>query len=116
MAAETPICNFGEPARPFDLMGTDGKRYTLEDVRGPKGTLVIFMCNHCPYVKAVVDRRRAAGVARAVIMIVSVYAAGVTVNLDPVWPVFDKPEHLRIVNNWNVAEVSPDLTTVTSGI
>jgi hypothetical protein len=56
MAAETPICNFGEPARPFDLIGTDGKRYTLEDVRGPKGTLVIFMCNHCPYVKAVVDR------------------------------------------------------------
>jgi peroxiredoxin len=56
MAAETPICNFGEPARPFDLMGTDGKRYTLDDVRGPKGLLVIFMCNHCPYVKAVLDR------------------------------------------------------------
>jgi peroxiredoxin len=37
-------------------MATDGRRYTLEDVRGPKGTLVIFMCNHCPYVKAVLDR------------------------------------------------------------
>ncbi len=56
MAAETPICNFGEPAKPFDLPGTDGKRYTLEDVRGPRGTLVIFICNHCPYVKAVLDR------------------------------------------------------------
>jgi peroxiredoxin len=56
MAAETPVCNFGEPARPFDLPGTDGKRYTLEDVRGPKGTLVMFICNHCPYVKAVLDR------------------------------------------------------------
>ena len=56
MAAETPICNFGEPAKPFDLMGTDGKRYTLEDVRGPKGLLVMFICNHCPYVKAVLDR------------------------------------------------------------
>ena len=56
MAAETPICNFGEPARPFDLMGTDGKRYTLDDIRGPKGTLVMFICNHCPYVKAVLDR------------------------------------------------------------
>ena len=56
MAAETPICNFGEPAKPFDLMGTDGKRYTLKDVRGPKGLLVMFICNHCPYVKAVLDR------------------------------------------------------------
>jgi peroxiredoxin len=56
MAAETPVCNFGEPARPFDLPGTDGKRYTLDDVRGPKGTVVMFICNHCPYVKAVLDR------------------------------------------------------------
>jgi peroxiredoxin len=56
MAAQTPICNFGEPARPFDLPGTDGKRYTLDDVRGPKGLLVMFLCNHCPYVKAVLDR------------------------------------------------------------
>ncbi len=53
---ETPICNFGEPAKPFDLEGTDGRRYTLEGVRGPKGTLVMFICNHCPYVKAVLDR------------------------------------------------------------
>jgi peroxiredoxin len=53
---ETPICNFGEPARPFDLPGTDGKRYTLDDVRGRNGTLVMFICNHCPYVKAVLDR------------------------------------------------------------
>jgi peroxiredoxin len=56
MAAETPICNFGEKARPFALLATDGKRYTLEDIRGPKGTLVMFICNHCPYVKAVLDR------------------------------------------------------------
>jgi peroxiredoxin len=53
---ETPVCNFGEAAKPFDLPATDGKRYTLEDVRGPKGTLVMFICNHCPYVKAVLDR------------------------------------------------------------
>jgi peroxiredoxin len=56
MAAETPICNFGEPAKPFALKGTDGKTYTLDDVRGPKGLLVMFLCNHCPYVKAVLDR------------------------------------------------------------
>ncbi len=56
MAAETPICNFGEAAKPFDLLGTDGKRHTLDDVRGPNGLLVMFICNHCPYVKAVLDR------------------------------------------------------------
>lgn len=56
MAAETPICNFGEKAKPFELMATDGKRYSLEDVRGPKGVLVMFICNHCPYVKSVLDR------------------------------------------------------------
>jgi len=56
MAAETPLCNFGEPARPFALMATDGRRYNLEDVRGPNGLLVMFICNHCPYVKSVLDR------------------------------------------------------------
>jgi peroxiredoxin len=56
MAAQPPICNFGEPARAFDLPATDGKQYTLERARGAKGLLVIFMCNHCPYVKAVLDR------------------------------------------------------------
>ncbi len=50
MAAETPICNFGEPAHDFDLPGTDGRRHTLQDVRGERGTLVMFICNHCPYV------------------------------------------------------------------
>ena len=34
----------------------DGKTYSLADVRGPKGTLVVFICNHCPYVKASIDR------------------------------------------------------------
>ncbi|MGH6942857.1 MAG: thioredoxin family protein [Geminicoccaceae bacterium] len=56
MAAQTPICNFGEPAKPFDLPATDGKRYTLAGVRGRRGLLVMFICNHCPYVKAVLER------------------------------------------------------------
>jgi peroxiredoxin len=56
MAAETPICNFGEKAKPFELIATDGKHYSLEDISGQKGTLVMFICNHCPYVKSVIDR------------------------------------------------------------
>ena len=46
----------GWKARDFALSGTDGKTYSLADVRGPKGTLVVFICNHCPYVKASIDR------------------------------------------------------------
>jgi peroxiredoxin len=50
------ICDFGWKARNFTLKGVDGKTYALADVRGPKGTLVVFICNHCPYVKASIDR------------------------------------------------------------
>jgi peroxiredoxin len=50
------ICDFGWKARDFALRGTDGKTYTLADVRGPNGTLVVFICNHCPYVKASIGR------------------------------------------------------------
>ncbi len=56
MAAETPICDFGWQAPEFHLEGIDGRSYSLEDVRGAKGTLVIFICNHCPYVRSVIDR------------------------------------------------------------
>ena len=50
------ICAFGWKARDFALQGVDGKTYSLADVRGPNGTLVVFICNHCPYVKASIDR------------------------------------------------------------
>jgi peroxiredoxin len=43
----------GWQASDFELEGVDGKRYRLADVRGPKGAVVMFICNHCPYVKAV---------------------------------------------------------------
>jgi peroxiredoxin len=56
MAEETPICDFGWKAPSFTLPATDGKTYSLDGVRGPNGTLVMFICNHCPYVKAVIDR------------------------------------------------------------
>ncbi len=56
MAATSDICEFGWKARDFRLPGTDGKSYSLQDVRGPSGTLVMFICNHCPYVRGVIDR------------------------------------------------------------
>ena len=56
MAAQSPICDFGWKAVDFSLPGTDGSTWSLADVRGPNGTLVMFICNHCPYVKAVIDR------------------------------------------------------------
>ncbi len=56
MAETTPVCDFGWKAPGFRLPATDGKTYSLEDLRGPNGTLVMFICNHCPYVKAILDR------------------------------------------------------------
>lgn len=56
MAAETPVCEFGKPAPDFRLPGVDGRWWTLQEARGPNGVLVVFICNHCPYVKGVRDR------------------------------------------------------------
>jgi len=56
VAEQTPLCNFGWKAPDFALPGVDGKTYGLDDVKGENGTLVMFICNHCPYVKAVIDR------------------------------------------------------------
>ena len=52
---KTPICNFGEKAKDFNLKSTENKQITLKDIKGENGTLVMFICNHCPYVKAVIE-------------------------------------------------------------
>ena len=56
VALETPICDFGWKAPGFNLIGIDNKYYSLDDIRGNNGTLVMFICNHCPYVKSVIHR------------------------------------------------------------
>lgn len=56
MSANTPVCDFGWQAPDFSLKATNGKTYSLGDIAGGNGTLVMFICNHCPYVLAVIDR------------------------------------------------------------
>lgn len=56
VAVASPLLASGSPAPDFDLPGTDGKHWSLADCRGERGTLVMFICNHCPYVQAVLDR------------------------------------------------------------
>ena len=51
---KTPICNFGEKAKDFHLLSTENKKVSLDDIKGENGTLIMFICNHCPYVKAVI--------------------------------------------------------------
>ena len=52
----TPICDFGQSAPGFSLPGVDGRDWTLQDCAGPNGLLVMFICNHCPYVKAINEK------------------------------------------------------------
>lgn len=56
VSLQPPICDFGRKAADFDLLGVDGKRYSLGNSRGKNGLLVMFICNHCPYVKSIRER------------------------------------------------------------
>ncbi len=56
VSLQTPVCEFDRPAPDFSLPGVDGKIWTRDDCKGEKGLLVMFICNHCPYVKAVIHR------------------------------------------------------------
>ena len=64
MAASPTDIVFDAPAPEFDLPGVDGRRYRFADVAGEKGTVIVFICNHCPYVLAVIDRLAADARAR----------------------------------------------------
>ena len=54
MPIKTPICDFGQAAKSFELKSTTNKIINLNDIRGENGTLIMFICNHCPYVVAVI--------------------------------------------------------------
>ena len=53
MSIQTPICDFDKKALPFELKSTNNKIISLNNIRGKNGTLIMFICNHCPYVKAI---------------------------------------------------------------
>jgi peroxiredoxin len=52
---KTPLCNFGEKIKEFKLISTEGTFISLKDIKGQNGTLIMFICNHCPYVKAIIE-------------------------------------------------------------
>ena len=54
MPLKTPICDFGQAAKSFELKSTNNEIIKLDDIKGENGTLIMFICNHCPYVKAVI--------------------------------------------------------------
>ena len=56
MPEVTPICQFGTKAIPFSLNGVNNQKYSLDQIKGKNGTLIVFICNHCPYVKGVINR------------------------------------------------------------
>jgi len=51
---KTPVCDFGKKAEDFELKSIDNKLISLKDIKGKKATLIMFICNHCPYVKAII--------------------------------------------------------------
>jgi peroxiredoxin len=91
MAATAATCDFGQPAPDFDLADPDGRRFTLAGVRGPRGVLVAFICNHCPYVKAIADKLAFEGgeLARLGIGMVAISAN------DPVAYPEDAPDRMK---------------------
>lgn len=83
MAAQAPAATIGWLAPDFRLLGTDGKHHRLQDLRGPKGTVIVFMCNHCPYVRAILPRllRDASELAAH-----GVHTVGINANDDSAYP------------------------------
>ena len=51
---KTPVCDFGKKAKDFKLKSINNKLVSLNDIKGDKATLIMFICNHCPYVKAII--------------------------------------------------------------
>ena len=98
-ALETPICDFGLPAPDFSLPGVDGRVWTPATCRGEKGLLVVFMCNHCPYVKAV--RQRLVQDARELAAL-GIGTVGISANDPEQYPEDSFENMQRIAREWDL--------------
>ena len=83
MAETPPICDFGWKAVDFSLKGIDERTYSLADLAGPKGTLIVFICNHCPYVRSIAGRLAAEARALAEL---GIGMAGINANDPSAYP------------------------------
>ncbi|MGF1593388.1 MAG: thioredoxin family protein [Kiloniellaceae bacterium] len=83
MAATPPVCDFGRKAAEFALLGVDGRTWSLAEVAGPKGALIVFICNHCPYVRAIAGRLAAEAEALAAL---GIGVAGINANDPTAYP------------------------------
>ncbi|RMC32989.1 thioredoxin family protein [Paracoccus alkanivorans] len=92
MAVSPPVCDFGAPWHDFTLPDPDGRSYSLDQIKGARGTLVMFICNHCPYVQSVIDRivRDAKDLQAAGIGVVAISANDVAEYPQ------DSPERMKI--------------------
>ena len=84
MAVRPPVCEFGAKAPDFQLPDPDGRVFSFDQIAGLRGTLVMFICNHCPYVQAVIDRirRDAAELQRLGIGVVAISASAMACMLE----------------------------------
>lgn len=93
MAAVPPVCDFGWKAPDFNLPATDGKSYSLSGIAGENGTLIMFICNHCPYVLSILDRL--VRDARQ-LQVLGIGVAAISANDVGSYPQ-DSPENMRIL-------------------
>ena len=99
VSLHTPLCDFGWQAPAFDLPATDGKAYCLRDLVGPQGLLLMFICNHCPYVQAV--RRRIVRDAQE-LQALGIRCVAINSNDATQYPE-DDFEHMKIIaRDWNL--------------
>ena len=56
MVVNASECEFGWKAKDFNLFSVEDNFYSLQSIRGKKGTVIVFICNHCPYVIAIAER------------------------------------------------------------
>jgi len=99
MAVNTPLADIGWHAEPFRLKGTDGRMHTLRALAGKQGTVVAFICNHCPYVQAVMPRL--VRDARA-LQALGVQVIAINANDDQAYPADSFAEMQRWAREWDL--------------